>query len=271
MKAQKELLKAVEHLAKSTGQKFEEAIAITCRAAVMSLRLALAAKLDKEQARMVERSRCFDFVFDFGMELGEEHFGEPAVGAAMAYLHAVAEAPPFTDVFCELHQTLVGSKYLDQHFTPPDIAALVSELASSHHRRFPPKGRQIYEPCCGSGALLLAYLAKTLKDDGRDGLARLHVEGNDLDPLCSLMTATRIFANEVAHGAVIGAVRITVGNALTEKVGHRPIHCSLRHDYSQRIAYEELLRRLMVRETQAGAAAEAAGETAKDEVERSSP
>lgn len=142
-----------------------------------------------------------------------------------AYLDAVAAHEPFDDLLTRVHQEFLASERgggLGQHFTPPDLAALVGALAASHRTRHPLSmaGAMecLYEPACGAGSLVLALLRDRMKQGGVNQVVNLRVICNDIDPLCSAMTALQLFATQYSHGAPIGHVRVTVGHCLTHNL-----------------------------------------------------
>lgn len=77
-----------------------------------------------------------------------------------------------------------GSKAMGQDFTPPSICRLMAQLIGI------PKEERVFtlnEPCCGSGAMILAY-AEQMQLKGRNYCAELVVLAQDLDIRCVLMT-----------------------------------------------------------------------------------
>ncbi|MBN8884434.1 MAG: hypothetical protein J0I77_01830 [Rudaea sp.] len=235
----KKLQRAIEQLAHVKGIELRDALGITCRMAVTALTNAL------HQARSAgsdEYGLAALPEFDFGFFLEERNvIDEPSVEAASAYLDAVVRAEPFADILGDMHQHSIGSRQLAQFFTPPNLATGAARFLD----RATPMRPTLYEvldPSCGAGALLLAHIRRRLQVEGSAGVWGMVLQGNDLDPLCSLMTATQIFANEIAHGVVVGVVYISVGDGLT--LEGPPLHWSMRRDVQQHIAGLELLRRL---------------------------
>ena len=136
-----------------------------------------------------------------------------------AYLHAVKDNEPFQDVLTAIHAEFLlrsGGNGLGQHFTPLDMADLMGAIAADHLRRHPLQGViRIGEPACGAGSLVLAQIRQLIRINGRDIAKRLALECNDIDPLCSAMTALQLMANQFLHVLPLAKVEVTVGNTLT--------------------------------------------------------
>ncbi len=136
-----------------------------------------------------------------------------------AYLAAVRDNEPFEDVLGAVHAELLGrfgGNGLGQHFTPPDLADLLGAIGADHFKRHPLQGViWICEPCCGAGSLVLAQIRQLIKVNGRDITGRLALECNDIDSLCSAMTALQLLANQFLHVLHLAKAEVTVGNTLT--------------------------------------------------------
>ena len=154
--------------------------------------------------------------------------GQDAIGTAVtAYFEAVRDNEPFTDLLTPVHAHFLGQyggEGLGQYFTPWDLAKLAAALSVDHSKRHGrPAPLRINDPCCGAGGLLLAAiqddLARFTNHDERFAAAfSLHVHANDIDPLCSAMTALQLTTNQLIHSLALGEVRIEVGDTLTKKV-----------------------------------------------------
>ena len=161
--------------------------------------------------------------------------------AADVYLAAVKEQPPFTDVLTLVHAEALGrfgGNGLGQHFTPWDLADLKGELVADHYRRHPlaTASPSLYEPTSGAGGLVLGQLRHWKGD-----LGALSVVVNDLDPLCSAMTALQLLANQFVHNKPLRECAITVGNALVsdEKLAFASVRKATGDCDQQRNAEEE--------------------------------
>lgn len=80
---------------------------------------------------------------------------------------------PHDAVWKAIHGKTKGTGVLDQYFTPPDVAlAMVAPFAK----------RRIYDPCCGSGNLLVAAGFLAAKEGLRGKALLGSLWGNDKDP-----------------------------------------------------------------------------------------
>lgn len=146
--------------------------------------------------------------------------------AVTAYLVAVRDSEPFTDLLTAVHANFVGSggEGLGQYFTPWDLAKLCGALSADHNKRH---GKaqgpyRISDPCCGAGGLLLAAIQEDLAGrksavEKADAAFAIHVHANDIDPMCAAMTALQLTTNQFIHMLALGEVRIEVGDTLTGK------------------------------------------------------
>jgi hypothetical protein len=141
--------------------------------------------------------------------------------AQEAYCLAVRSHAPFEDILVHVFTELElggNSNNLGQHFTPPDLCQLIAELRTDHRKRHPRTKNgleKVADPTCGAGGLLLAIVSEHYKNGGAAAVANLEIHANDLDPLCSAMTALQLVSSALSWNSPIGKVVITVGNALT--------------------------------------------------------
>lgn len=141
--------------------------------------------------------------------------------AQEAYFLAVRSHAPFEDILVHVFTELElggNSNNLGQHFTPPDLSQLIAAIEADHRKRHPRTNNgleKVADPTCGAGGLLLAIVSEHYKNGGAAAVANLEIQANDLDPLCSAMTALQLVSSAMAWNAPIGKVVITVGNALT--------------------------------------------------------
>lgn len=84
-------------------------------------------------------------------------------------------------------------------FTPMPVAKLMAAMA------LPEPGASVVDPCCGSGALLLATV-REMREAGRNP-AEVRFVGNDIDPLAAALAHLNLTFAGVA-------VEITVGDSL---------------------------------------------------------
>lgn len=97
----------------------------------------------------------------------------------------------FDDVLGNLYEELgLSSKHLGQFFTPIHISGLMAKItfnAKETQTEIEKNGyTSVYDPCCGSGRMLLSYL-KIFIENNID-LDKVYFEGADLSKLCSCMT-----------------------------------------------------------------------------------
>jgi hypothetical protein len=146
--------------------------------------------------------------------------------AIAAYLEAVRDNEPFTDILTPVHANFIGKggDGLGQYFTPWDLAKLCAALSADHKKRHgqAQDPHRISDPCCGAGGLLLAAIQEDLAGnrsimDKAQAAFAIHVHANDIDPMCAAMTALQLAANQFLHMLALGEVRIEVGDTLTGK------------------------------------------------------
>ncbi|KRE90810.1 hypothetical protein ASG87_01355 [Frateuria sp. Soil773] len=110
-----------------------------------------------------------------------------------AYLTAVCSLPPWTDLLGVLHAEATARADRDarcQHFTPSNLSDGAAAFSPSRGET----PQHVMDPCCGSGALILAHLRRS------QSVAAMTIQANDLDPLCSAMTALQIHAGGFVQG-----------------------------------------------------------------------
>lgn len=132
----------------------------------------------------------------------------------------VDHAEPFEDVFGRLYMaTASRSKQsgLGQFFTPSAVAELMAEMnfagidLSEYSVERP---LRVAEPTCGAGVMLLAAAKTILRHHGREGLRKVALIGNDLDPICTCMTAGQLLLHVTRHDAQVAALLVCNGNGL---------------------------------------------------------
>ena len=143
----------------------------------------------------------------------------PLAEAFKAYFAAVVASEPFHDVLGDVFQEMyLADKSMGQFLTPADLADLTGALAASHFNRYPPALKDgiftVYEPAVGAGGLLLGQFRQWNSQGVLVPFSKIKVVANDLDPLCSAMTALQLLANAIYHLQDFATIRITVGNTL---------------------------------------------------------
>ena len=99
----------------------------------------------------------------------------------LAYLTNAFEADPWQDHLGRVYmECFGGNKHLGQCFTPQGVCEACASIAG-----VPEKGKPstLYEPACGGGAMVIAYL-KACHDAGYDYQRLLKIYAADLDSLC---------------------------------------------------------------------------------------
>lgn len=93
-------------------------------------------------------------------------------------------------IFQSLH---LSNKAMGQCFTPHHIACLMADLSfQSTINEIEKKGYAFYyEPCCGSGSLVLGFIS-VMREKGNNYQSQLVVQIEDLDELCLLMAYVQL-------------------------------------------------------------------------------
>jgi len=134
----------------------------------------------------------------------------------------IDHADPFEDVFGRLYMaTASRSKQsgLGQFFTPQAVSDMMADMSigqmdmGQYTRERP---MRVMEPTCGAGVMLLSMAKTILRHHGREGLRRTAFIGNDLDPLCTCMTAGQLLLHVTRHDAQVAALLVCNGNGLAE-------------------------------------------------------
>ena len=81
-----------------------------------------------------------------------------------------------------------GNKNMGQCFTPSSVCELCSSVVNVPTDN---KESSLYEPACGGGAMIIAFLKKC-HESGYDYQRKLFVEAADLDSLCVHMCYTQL-------------------------------------------------------------------------------
>ncbi|MBF0015393.1 N-6 DNA methylase [Enterococcus casseliflavus] len=113
------------------------------------------------------------------------------------------------EIYMELS---LANKSMGQCFTPNHVARLMAELSlPSIIAEIEEQGRiHYYEPCCGSGSMIIA-LASALKDKEYNSQTKLTIHCEDLDQTCLLMCYVQL--------SILGIkAKCQVKNTLTNEV-----------------------------------------------------
>lgn len=133
------------------------------------------------------------------------------------YAHCVFEAPfddvlgpMFMDIASHMHKKTGGI-----FFTPMHIARMMAKMmfAPSETNN---NGQLVHccDPASGSGVMMLATCQEVFETLGADSLKHYSLTCNDIEPTCSLMSATQLVANCFIHNAPVGEIIVYRGDAL---------------------------------------------------------
>ncbi|VBG63394.1 hypothetical protein [Burkholderia pseudomallei] len=151
----------------------------------------------------------------------DEYRDHPQVWAELLavsqmYMDLVRTAAAFTDLLSDVYGAAIPTsqaKAMAQHLTPVGLAdgvtGFAERLTGEGNRPFNPnEGRLVLDPTCGTGALLLAQLRQALKANGKAGVARMYVLGNDIDPAMMKATVVQIVLSSTMHGVPLGGLLV---------------------------------------------------------------
>ncbi|MGK8203163.1 N-6 DNA methylase [Burkholderia cenocepacia] len=156
----------------------------------------------------------------------DEYRGHPqawaeqlALGAM--YLELVKTSAPFTDVLGDVYGSAIApkqAKAMGQHLTPAGLADGLARFAAQTgqgattgeaNRPFNAnEGQIVCDPACGTGALLLANLRQAFAAHGKEGVARMYVFANDIDPAMVKATVVQIVQSSILHNVPFGGLRV---------------------------------------------------------------
>ncbi|HHJ4429202.1 N-6 DNA methylase [Enterobacter hormaechei] len=123
---------------------------------------------------------------------------------------------PLTDVFNNIFEEcyLTGKKgeWLGQFLTPNDISELLTELANLKKEI----NYSIGDICAGTGSLIFPLLRKIHKMEGYEGIQKIEIIYNDIDPLMAQLFMAQILTNMIYHNLDFKSLHVYIGNAITE-------------------------------------------------------
>ncbi|HFZ2576818.1 TPA: N-6 DNA methylase [Pseudomonas aeruginosa] len=139
--------------------------------------------------------------------------------AVITYMNMVKESEPFTDILSMVHEEILltgrRGERLGQFLTPPDLANLLSELVMTDEDiRSMDKVKTLSEPCCGSGSMILAPLARMAKVD-RSKVRYVQVMLNDIDTLMCKVATLQVVASSMMHAIKFNSLMVYNCNLLT--------------------------------------------------------
>lgn len=213
IKRAKELVKVIRSIAPQLGCSdtvaFELFIQNTLVAAVEAGKLHPRRLMLPFHVELAERNLGFVPISQRPIEKVLGQVGE----AMQLYWSMVREAEPFEDLLSEIHPHFVArdrSKKLCQEFTRSGLGEKLCRFLEVDERE-PGQDRKMYDMCCGAGRLVLAGVKKLLATIPSEDLV---IGANDIDPLCSAMTALQLHANQWVHGPALGRLEVTVGDEI---------------------------------------------------------
>ncbi|ECI9646509.1 N-6 DNA methylase [Salmonella enterica] len=123
---------------------------------------------------------------------------------------------PLTDVFNNIFEEcyLTGKKgeWLGQYLTPNDVSELLTELANLNKEN----NYSIGDICAGTGSLIFPLLKKIHKMEGYEGIQKIELLYNDIDPLMAQLFMAQILTNMTYHNLDFKSLHVHIGNAITE-------------------------------------------------------
>lgn len=144
---------------------------------------------------------------------------DPAVEQELvqAWVEAITEEP-FADHIGEIYMELAScgmKQWLGQYFTPFPVASLIARINLAGGLPAKPQV-SVAEPACGSGVLVLAFLAEVHAMGGAEALGRLRIWMNDLDATCAWVAAAQVVLLLMRLRASVAELHVTIGNGLTD-------------------------------------------------------
>lgn len=107
-------------------------------------------------------------------------------------LHSVAiYSEGFNDVLGDVFMEHISHGHHGQFFTPIHISDLMAVASGCEALR---RGQSVYDPCCGSGRMLLSAVKASTKSDVSN---RPFCYGSDIDLNCVKMTAVNLLMNTI--------------------------------------------------------------------------
>lgn len=140
--------------------------------------------------------------------------------AAETYLKQVQKADAFTDLLCVPYIALChGNPKLAQHFTTSEFARQMMMFdpvpVAAIEKTAREKGDfKVAYPCCGAGALMLAWLRKLNEDAPANIFPMLTLYASDIDPQCSAVATLQLLVNVVLKEKQIGKFYVSVGDEI---------------------------------------------------------
>lgn len=140
--------------------------------------------------------------------------GDALIDAVNQYNHIVKRNEPFLDILSLLAEEITISQKQatkrGQFMTPPDLAIALAELLKQEDV---PKSNKICDFCVGYGALILASIGQTYKENP-ERVKELEVIVNDIDPFMCNVVALQVIANTVNHNVDIKELNVICSDVI---------------------------------------------------------
>ena len=138
------------------------------------------------------------------------------------YWAAVADEEPFFDILGPVFSEVSSHgrrQQSGQFFTPWDLSVLCVEMTlGGWEPRINPDSEDglwgVYEPACGAGAMLLAFLHTIHKRHGPDALLLWRALAQDVDRTVARTCALQVLSTLTRNGWGLGEIRIEHGDTL---------------------------------------------------------
>jgi type I restriction-modification system DNA methylase subunit len=170
--------------------------------------LAIANSIDEKQYESREK-RYLETISQYTPD-EQKLFPQMLVDLVEALNYTLVNSNALADILGELfHELKFHSHYKGQFFTPQSVCDFMGAVVISDYTEQIKKHGyvEMYEPCCGSGAMILGF-ARAMKIAKHNYCTQLLVKATDIDEKCAHMT----FVQLSLYG--IPAV-ITHGNTIT--------------------------------------------------------
>ncbi|EAW9392556.1 N-6 DNA methylase [Salmonella enterica subsp. enterica serovar Mbandaka] len=123
---------------------------------------------------------------------------------------------PLTDVFNNIFEEcyLTGKKgeWLGQFLTPNRLAEAISRFVGwEKDIKY-----NIGDCCAGTGSLLFPLLREIYSKEGFEGVQKIELLYNEIDPLMAQLFMAQILTNMTYHNLDFKSLHVHIGNAITE-------------------------------------------------------
>lgn len=110
------------------------------------------------------------------------------------------EQTEIKDILGEIYQSIgLSNGRTGQYFTPIHISKLMGETLGINNKKI----IKVYDPCCGSGSLILGYVAAN-KNKIKNFSDKVVFVARDIDFMCVCMTFIQLTMNEISAQVILG-------------------------------------------------------------------